>query len=243
MASGIFDDVEGVVRRQMVLFFIVDTSGSMEGTKIGEVNNAIREVIPELKDAGGSDVELKIACLKFSTGCEWMHSSPVSAENFRWVNVSADGVTDLGSACRELNKKMSRSAFLSAPSASVAPVLFLMSDGDATDDYEGGLRELRQNTWFKYAIKVAIAIGDDANRDELAKFTDNPEAVIVVHTPEALRKWIRKISVTSSKIGSRSQIDNGQIGSRQDAVIDELKNIEQQEPDLSQTSTSADDWD
>jgi uncharacterized protein YegL len=45
---GIFDKVEGIVKRQMVLFFIVDTSGSMMGTKIGTVNTAIREVLPEL---------------------------------------------------------------------------------------------------------------------------------------------------------------------------------------------------
>jgi uncharacterized protein YegL len=63
---GIFDKVEGIVKRQMVLFFIVDTSGSMMGTKIGTVNTAIREVLPELKGIGGSDVDLKIACLKFS---------------------------------------------------------------------------------------------------------------------------------------------------------------------------------
>ena len=242
MAKGMFDDIEGIVRRQMVLFFIVDTSGSMTGTKIGAVNNAIREAIPEFKDAGGSDVDLKIACLKFSTGCEWMHASPISVDSFKWENASAEGVTDLGAACRELNKKMSQTAFLKAPSASVAPILFLMSDGDATDDYEGGLKELQQNKWYKYAIKVALAIGDDANREELAKFTGNSEAVITVHTPEALKKWIRKISVTSTQIGSRSQIHNGQADSRQDAVIEQLENIQQQEPDLSQASTVADDW-
>ena len=44
---GMFDDVEGIVKRQMVLFFVVDTSGSMQGTKIGAVNTAIREVLEE----------------------------------------------------------------------------------------------------------------------------------------------------------------------------------------------------
>lgn len=73
---GMFDDVEGIVKRQMVLFFVVDTSGSMQGTKIGAVNTAIREVLPELKDAGGSDVDLKVACLTFSSGCKWMYSTP-----------------------------------------------------------------------------------------------------------------------------------------------------------------------
>ena len=35
-----------IARRQMSLFFIVDTSGSMEGEKIAAVNTAIREVLP-----------------------------------------------------------------------------------------------------------------------------------------------------------------------------------------------------
>jgi uncharacterized protein YegL len=240
---GIFDKVEGIVKRQMVLFFIVDTSGSMEGTKIGAVNTAIREVLPELKGIGGSDVNLKIACLKFSSGCSWMHPSPVPADNFQWNNLSADGVTDFGAACKELSDKMAKEKFLSAPSASVAPAIFLMSDGEPTDDYKNGLAELQKNKWYKYAIKVALAIGDDANFDVLKEFTGNIEAVITVHTPEALRKMIRFVSVTSSQIGSKSQpMQDGQIESKQDAMIDQIKDLQQTDPDLSQTSTAEDDW-
>jgi uncharacterized protein YegL len=240
---GIFDKVTGIVRRQMVLFFIVDTSGSMAGVKIGKVNTAIKEVLPELQDIGGSDVDLKIACLKFSSGCSWMHSKPVPVESFRWSNLSADGVTDLGAACKELADKLSKDNFLSAPSASVAPAIFLMSDGEPTDNYETGIAALRQNKWYKYAIKVAVAIGDDANTDVLKEFTGNSEAVITVHTPEALRKWIRFISITSSQIGSKSQpMQDGQIESKQDTMIDQIKDLQQTDPDLSQTSTDADDW-
>ena len=240
---GIFDKVEGIVKRQMVLFFIIDTSGSMVGTKIGAVNTAIREVLPELKGIGGSDVDLKIACLKFSSGCSWMHPSPVPVENFQWNNLSADGVTDFGSACKELSDKMSKDKYLSAPSASVAPAIFLMSDGEPTDDYKSGLAVLQQNNWYKYAIKIAVAIGDDANTDVLKEFTGNIEAVITVHTPEALRKMIRFVSITSSQIGSKSQpMQDGQIESKQDAMIDQIKDLQQTDPDLSQTSTNADDW-
>ena len=35
-----------IARRTMVLFFVVDTSGSMMGEKIGSVNDAIRETVP-----------------------------------------------------------------------------------------------------------------------------------------------------------------------------------------------------
>ena len=240
---GMFDDIDGIVKRQMVLFFVVDTSGSMQGTKIGAVNTAIREVLPELKDAGGADIDLKVACLTFSSGCQWMYSTPIASDSFQWTNVDADGVTDLGAACRELNEKLSKNGFLKAPSGSVAPVIFLLSDGEPTDDFESGINLLQQNNWFKHGIKVAVAIGDDANKDVLAKFTGNIEAVITVHTPEALRKWIRKVSITSSQIGSRSQpVSDGQFPSKQDTMIDEIKDIQQEEPDLSSTSTSGDDW-
>lgn len=238
-----FGDIVGIVKRQMVLFFVIDTSGSMQGSKIGAVNTAVREVLPELKDAGGSDVDLKVACLTFSSGCQWMYPTPIASESFQWNQVEADGVTDLGEACRELSKKLSKNEFLKAPSGSVAPAIFLMSDGEPTDDFESGLAQLKQNNWFKYAIKFAVAIGDDANKDVLAKFTGNIEAVIILHNPEALKKWIRKVSITSSQIGSKSQpVNDGQIQSKQDAMIDEIKDIQQSDPDLDSTSTSGDDW-
>ncbi len=240
---GLHDGKEAIVKRQMVIFFIIDTSGSMRGTKISIVNQAIRDVIPELVSAGGSDVNLKVACLEFSSGCEWMYPAPIAAESFTWQEVQADGVTDFGMACKELNDKLSKDAFLTAPSGSVAPVLFLMSDGEPTDDYRSGLNKLKSNNWYKYAIKVALAIGDDANKEVLKDFTGNIEAVITSHTPESLRKWIRKVSVTSSQVGSKSQpASNGDIKSKQDQMIDQIKDIEQSDPDLSQTSTNADDW-
>lgn len=241
--SGMFDDVEGVVKRQMVLFFILDTSGSMNGTKIGAVNTAIREVLPELRGIGGSDFDLKIACLTFSKSCEWMYPSPQPVENFNWKGVSAGGPTPLGAACRELNKKLSKNEFMTSPSGSVAPVLFLMSDGAPTDEFEAGLSELEKNNWFKYAIKVAVAIGDDADQNCLAKFTGTEESVITVHTPDALKEWIKAISITSSQIGSQSS--NTLTQSKQDTMITAIKEM----PDLyaeisevSSISTSADAW-
>jgi len=242
---GMYDNVEGIVRRQMVLFFIIDTSGSMSGTKIGAVNTAIREVIPELKGIGGSDVDLKVAILTFSNGCRWIYPVPIPVDSLQWNNLHADGETDLGCALQELNNKMSKDVFLSAPSGSVAPAIFLMSDGEATDDYNKGIETIKKNNWYKYAIRIAVAIGDDANIDELAKFTGSREAVLTAHTPEVLKKMIRFVSITSSQIGSKSQPlqNNGQVESKQDNMIEQLITFQQTDPTIaSATSTSADDW-
>ena len=207
---GLYDDNVAVARRTMVLFFVVDCSGSMAGSKIGAVNSAIEEIVPELSSisASNADSQIKIATLAFSTGADWVTSSPVEAEHFVWNYLEAYGVTDWGDACCQLNAKLSKNDFLSDSTGSFAPAIFLMSDGEPTDDYKHGLEKLKQNNWYKKAIKVAIAIGENANKNILAEFTGTPESVITVHHPEALKKWIKFVSVRASEIGSRSANSN-----------------------------------
>ena len=241
--ANIFDNVGAIVKREMVLFFVIDTSGSMYGTKIGAVNTAIREVIPELRTAGGSDAEIKIAALLFSNDCRWVYQEPISVHDFQWNPVEAFGVTVMGAAFKELASKMSKNAFLNAPSASVAPAIFLMSDGYPTDEWQEGLNLLKKNRWFKYAIKVAVAIGDDADHTILTEFTGTSEAVITTHTPEALKKMIRFVSVTSSKIGSQSLPinDNENSQTKQDKLNQNIQDYLKNNPDVDQNA--ADQWD
>lgn len=242
---GLYDEVVEVPRRTMVLFFVVDTSGSMSGSKIGKVNSAIEEVVPELKEIseGNADAQIKVATLAFSTGAQWVDSTPVEAEVYRWNYLDASGVTDLGEACLQLNEKLSRNAFMSDVTGSFAPAIFLMSDGEPTDNYKHGLDKLKQNNWFKKAIKVAVAIGDDANQTVLADFTGNSEAVITVHTPEALKKWIKFVSVTASQIGSKSSNTGGGSGSG-DSETDVVSKQDEfvKEINLQKNSEEAVDW-
>lgn len=217
-------DTAPVPRRTMVLFFIIDTSGSMAGSKIGAVNDAIAQVIPMLNEisANNADAEIKIAALQFSSGCEWMYSEPKSASEFAWVDREAEGMTDLGAAYLELNKKLSRSEFMQTATGSFAPVLLLLSDGDPTDNYENGLKKLKENKWYKAAIKIAIAIGSGANIEVLKEFTNNLEAVIEVHNVDALKKLIRTVSVTASQIGSKSSTAGA--ADKQSQVIETISN-------------------
>ena len=64
-------------------------------------------------------------------------------------------------------------------------------------------------------IKIAIAIGDDADLDVLAEFTGSKESVFTVHNIDALKKIIRLVSVASSKIGSSSSDTSGQTKQEQ----------------------------
>lgn len=203
---GLLDN-ESIPRRKMTLFFMIDKSGSMFGNKIGSVNDAIENVLPMIGEISDEnpDAEINVAALEFSTATRWLYSEPKEAKDFIWQQVTAEGLTSLGLACKELNSKLSRNGgFMSSPSGCYAPAIILLSDGGPTDNFEDGLSVLKQNSWFKNAIKVAIAIGDDADKDVLAQFTGNSEAVITVHTLDALKAMIRIIAITSSQIGSKS---------------------------------------
>ena len=199
-----FDDAEEIAKKSMVLFFLIDCSGSMSGSKIGTVNAVMEELVPEIRDIGGADADIRIAVLKFSGGSSWMYDEPVSAEEFEWQAIDAENVTDLGSAFTELYAKLSRNEYMRSPSLSFAPVMILMSDGYPTDNFEKGLEELKKNRWYNAGIKAAVAIGEDADLDILARFTGSSDSVVTAHNGEALAKLIKFVAVTSSQIGSRS---------------------------------------
>lgn len=194
-------------RRQMTLFFLIDKSGSMCGNKIGSVNDAIENVLPMIEEISNenTDAEIKVAALEFSTTTNWLYDEPKLANEFIWQKVQAGGMTSLGEACLELNKKLSRNGgFMSTPSGCFAPSIILISDGGPTDNFDAGIKALQSNSWFKNAIKMAIAIGDDANEDVLETFTGSKEAIVRVKNLDALKKMIRVIAITSSQIGSKS---------------------------------------
>lgn len=244
---SLLDDAVSVPRRTMTLFFLIDTSGSMSGNKIGAVNDAIVNVLPMLEDISSSnpDAEIKVAALEFSNGTKWLYNEPKSVEDFKWIDVQAGGLTSLGEACLELNSKLSRSGYMKSASGSYAPAIILLSDGGPTDNFDGGLQTIQGNNWFKNAIRIAIAIGDDADLDVLARFTGNSEAVIKVQNIDALKQIIRIVAVTSSQIGSKSS--SAGDTSKQDQVIKDVNqavnNIDGASTAAAPDSSSYDDWD
>jgi len=221
---SLLNETDSVPRRTMTMFFLIDTSSSMEGSKIGAVNDAMENVMPiigEISD-NNADAEIKIAVLDFSSEVKWLYDEPKTLSNFQWRNVNADGLTSLGEACLKLEEMLHKEkGFMKSASGSYAPTIILMSDGEPTDNYQCGLNKLKQNNWYKSAVKIAIAIGDDANTDVLAEFTGNKEAVLRVHDIESLKKIIRVVSVTSSQIASTST-SAGEL-TKQEQVIDAIK--------------------
>ena len=237
--------VDKLPRRTLTVFFLIDTSGSMAGGKISSLNVAIRDTIPMLSQLSSenTDTEIKIAALQFASGCDWMYPRPLPVEDFEWNDLEANGLTSLGAAYQELLKKLSQtSGFMQEANASCAPVMILFSDGVPTDDAKHGLEHLKENNWYKAAIKIAVAIGDDANKDILKEFVNNhSEAVLTVHNVNDLKKMIYLVSVTASQVASKGvSVGTEAPDSRQEEVMQDIKQAIKKDSSLKKVDVGAD---
>ncbi len=215
-------------RKSMTIFFLIDTSGSMSGTKIGTVNGTMEELLPELIGIGGAETDISIAVMKFDSKCEWITTSPVRVEEYQqWPRLSAGGTTVMGEAFKQLSAKLSRSAFMNKPSLSYAPVIFVMTDGSPTDDWKTGLNTLKKNNWYKYGLKIAVGIGSAPNMSVLREFTGCEELAVQAHGAEELKNLITLLAVTSSQIGSKSMslTDEGSEKTEEDVFKDKERRL------------------
>jgi uncharacterized protein YegL len=75
------------------------------------------------------------------------------------------------------------------------PVLVLVSDGQPTDNFDAGLKALMDQPWGKKAVRIAIAIGEDADHEVLQKFIGHPEIKpLQANNPEALVSYVKWVS-------------------------------------------------
>lgn len=230
-----FDLGEGIARQELNVIFVIDNSGSMQGEKIGAVNNAIRDIMsimPDIQDDTG-DATIKISAMTFSDDAKWIYPEPRTVEEFKWHDIGTENATNLSAACDELSRFLCKreSGGKMPDLGGVAPIIIFMTDGMPTSyDWENHLSDLKKKGWFKVALKYAIAIqvNTDEARDVLTKFTGNPETVLTVYSAEALRRVIKVIAITASKVKSSSaSIGSGVGNNNQIAQAEIAKNLEE----------------
>lgn len=179
------------------IFFLIDISGSMDWNgKIDAVNNAVRESLPIIRDFASKQKECKIQCsvVTFNDKVEWIIEG-VDAEDLQWIDVKASGGTRLGETYKQLSGKLSRhNGGLMAMHMNNAPIIILFTDGCPTDDADTPLTQLKQNKWFKSAIKIAVELpGNDIDRQKLIDFATR-EMVIPV-TLDGLKEKLQNIII------------------------------------------------
>jgi uncharacterized protein YegL len=191
-----------LAKRPLQFIWLVDCSGSMKGKRIESLNFAIHECIKPMQDVADENpnAQILVRAIKFSNGAQWHISQPTDIHDFKWSDVSAEGVTDMGHALREVAKALE---LKSMPERGLPPVLVLLSDGMPTDDFNDGLKALMDQPWGRKSVRIAVAIGDDADEDVLRKFIGNNEIPpLTAKNPADLVKKMRWASTVPLKAAS-----------------------------------------
>ena len=200
----------GGMRPVLNLFYILDTSGSMRlDNKIATLNRAMRDTLEAVRQESqdNNHAQVRVAVLEFNSTCRWLNpSGPEDLERgFFYEELSAQGGTSIGAALKELDSKLSRTAFIDARRSNLMPVIIFMTDGMPTDQWEAGLDKINRNKWFMNAARIGFALGGDADQQVIARIVGGPEHVIRTQDLDDFAALLRWVSISSTMLQSQSR--------------------------------------
>ncbi len=178
--------------RPLHFIWIADCSGSMGSDgKIQALNTAIREALPQMQRVADENpnAHVLVRAVKFASGAQWHVAPATPVAQFKWEDLKAGGQTDMGKALALVAEQLRMPPMTER---ALPPVLVLVSDGQPTDNFDAGLQALLHEPWGRKAVRIAIAIGADADLDVLQQFIGHPEIrPLQANTPEALVTYIK----------------------------------------------------
>lgn len=185
--------------RRLPVYLLLDTSGSMFGEPIEAVKNGVQVLISTLRQDPYALETAYLSIITFdSTAQQVTPLTELSA--FQQPNIQASGCTALGEALSLLSKCADKEVTTTTPEkkGDWKPLVFIMTDGEPTDDLNKGLADFKKNKW---GMVVACAAGAGANTDTLKKIT---ECVVSLDTADsatikAFFKWV-SASVSSGSM-------------------------------------------
>jgi uncharacterized protein YegL len=171
--------------------------------KIQALNTAIREAVPHMRDVADNNphAQVLVRAVRFASGARWHVADATPIDRFTWDPLVARGVTDIGAALRLVAEELRMPPMTDR---ALPPVLVLISDGRPTDDFRRGLEELLREPWGRRAVRIAIAIGEDADEAVLQDFIDDPELKpLRARNADELVRYIRWASTRVLKVASQ----------------------------------------
>lgn len=187
--------------RPLPLILLLDVSASMEGEPIATLNHAVRELSQELAAAETPQGEVHIAVIAFN---HTLATRPmVPARDFTPETLVANGSTSMGAAIDAARALIEDRKVI--PSRAYAPTVVLVSDGHPTDDVARPIQRFLASERAQKAMRLALAIGEQADVETLKRFVANPELpVIRAHDVSRIRTFFRWVSM-SVQVRSKSR--------------------------------------
>lgn len=184
--------------RRLPVYLVLDTSGSMYGEPIEAVKNGVQTLISTLRSDPYALETAFISIITFNTNAQQV-TSLTELASFQQPTIDAGGYTALGGALELLAQKIDAEVTKTTAEqkGDWKPLVFLMTDGEPTDDITHGLAEFRKR---KTGMVVACAAGTGANTNTLKQITENVVSLDTADsaTIKAFFKWVSASISTSS---------------------------------------------
>ena len=200
--------------RRLPVYLLLDCSGSMFGEPIEAVKNGVQVLVSTLRQDPYALETAFLSIITFDSNARQV--TPLTELSaFQQPSIQAHGCTALGEALALLAQQAAQEVTKTTTEkkGDWKPLVFIMTDGEPTDDLNKGLAEFRKCKW---GMVVACAAGAGANTDTLKKIT---ECVVSLDTADsatikAFFKWVSasvssgsmKVEETGTEANSLSEL-------------------------------------
>ncbi|CCG42695.1 vWA domain-containing protein [Magnetospirillum molischianum] len=197
--------------RRLPVYLVLDVSGSMHGEPIEAVRNGMQMLVSTLRT---DPYALETAFLSVIVFDEKARQVVPLTElmAFQPPTVEAGSTTSLGDALKVVKECIEREVkkTTAEEKGDWKPLVFIMTDGQPTDDWEKGLNEFRK---VKTGMVIACAAGPQADTKILKQIT---EVVVSLDTADsstigAFFKWVSASISTSSKKVDLTKAESSEI--------------------------------
>jgi uncharacterized protein YegL len=173
----------------------------MTGEPVEAVKNGVQVLVSSLRQDPYALETAFLSVITFNSAARQV--VPLTELSmFQMPDIQASGTTSLGDALSLLSQKMDTEVTKTTAEqkGDWKPLVFIMTDGEPTDDWKKGLTEFQKR---KFGMVVACAAGQGANTGILKQIT---EVVVQLDTADsatikAFFKWVSaSVSTGSQKI-------------------------------------------
>ena len=192
--------------RRLPVYLVIDTSYSMEGEPINAVQQGVNLLVDDLQADPMALDTVWLSVITFDSTAKQI--SPLTEiGDFQVPNLVPNGLTALGDGLTVLKRSVGKEVRKQTANqqGDWKPMIFLMTDGEPTDSWQGPANDLKANPVGNI---IACAAGPHANSQNLKQITDRVIELADASsgTLGAFMGWVtQSIKTTSASVQAQGQ--------------------------------------